>query len=66
MLQIHVTHYQLSILMIKITSQMKIKREIGKKYDPSNSFIKGYKYDEWQKRMKKKVNHSQKKVLLKK
>ena len=26
------------------------KEEIDKKYDPSNLFLKGYKYDEWYKK----------------
>ena len=35
--------------MITIILQIK-KEEIDKKYDPSNLYLKGYKYDEWYKK----------------
>ena len=38
---------------------------MDKKYDRSNLFIKGYKFIESKKKIKKKVNHSQKKLLVK-
>ena len=37
------------------------KEEIDKKYDPSNCFLEGWKYNI----LKKKVNHSHKKLSLK-
>ena len=42
----------------------KKKKEMDEKYDPSNLFIKGYKKIR-RKKMKKKVNHRRKKLLLK-
>ena len=45
--------------MSKIILQMK-KKKRWKKYDPSNLFMKSYKYGEWYKK-----DHSQKNLLLK-
>ena len=50
--------------MVTIILRME-KRKMDKKCDPSNLFLKGYKYDEWHKNNEEKVNHSQKKLFLK-
>ena len=38
---------------------------MGEKYNPNNLLIKGYRFTESKKEGEKKVNHSQKKLLLK-
>ena len=44
-LQIYTMHCQPSILMITAIFQMK-KKEMDKKYDPSNLFLRNRKYNE--------------------
>ena len=44
-LEIYIIHCYPSILMITAIFQMK-KKEMGKKYDPSNLFLRNHKYNE--------------------
>ena len=64
MLQLYKMNCQSSVLMVTIILRME-KGKMDKKCDPSNLFLKGYKYDEWHKNNEEKVNHSQKKLFLK-
>ena len=48
----------INILQIK-------KEEMDEKYDPSNLFLEGFKYNILQKKDEEKVNRSEKKLFLK-